>query len=163
MNSVFFALLLVCMLPFAGCAIGIPVPRTHAADSTPYIIPSARCAVIRQRLLAITPPGTPASQIVAFVSRELRAHGETDEHAITRATTLWNGPGWIPRPSCEARGWHYTKVGSKSISVSFESPSFSLLLGIPVATKNVAQVCYVFNARGELLDVGVSTFVNGLS
>jgi len=103
------------------------------------------------------------AQVAAFVAREMRAHGETREWVIADATKLRNGPGLIPTPSCETRGWRYASVGSRRIEVTFESPSLSFMLVIPVATKNIAQVRFAFDDRGRLLDIGIETFISGLS
>ncbi len=158
-HTVLFASLLI----FAGCQIiGIPLSNNRGSKSKPFIDPSEHCAAIRQQLLTVTPPGTPAERVVAFVSRELIAHGETDDTLIRDATMLRNGAGLIPTPSCDTRGWRYGKVGSKCIIASFETPSLSFLFGIPVHTKNVAQVCYAFNKNEELIDIGVSTHTQDL-
>jgi hypothetical protein len=45
---------------------------------------------------------------------------------------------------------------------TFEAPSLSFMLSIPVSTKNVAQVWYAFNGDDQLVDIGVSTFTSGL-
>jgi hypothetical protein len=163
MHAAFRCLLFVCVLAFAGCnAVGIPLPRSQGAKAAIVIDPSQRCSAIRHRLLAITPPGTQATQVAAFVAREIRAHGETKQWVIVDGAKLRKGPGLIPRPSCETRGWRDATVGSKHIQASFESPSLSFMLGIPVSTRNVAQVCYAFTRDGRLLDIGVSTFTTGL-
>jgi hypothetical protein len=124
--------------------------------------PSHRCSVIRQQLLGITPPGTGAQKVIAFVVGEMRAHGETSRSMLAEATKLRGGAALIPRPSCETRGWHYRNIGSKHIMATFEAPSVSFMLGIPVSTKNVAQVWYAFDGDDRLVDIGVSTFTSGL-
>lgn len=159
MRATIRSLLIVSMLLFAGCnVVGIPLSGPQATGLQPVIDPSEHCSAIRQRLLAITPPGTRAPQVAAFIAREMRAHGETSQWV----TKLRNGGGLIRRPSCEGRGSRDVRVGSKNIRASFESPSLSFMLGLPVSTKNVAQVCYAFNDEDRLLDIGVSTCTTGL-
>jgi hypothetical protein len=156
-------LLIGSIFPLAACSqAGIPLPSSKGGEIKPVVNPSDRCSAIRQQLLTITPPGTRSQDIVAFVARETRAHGETRESVIAEATKLRNGPALIPRPSCETRGWHYRNVGSKHVAATFESPSLSFMVGIPVSTKNVAQVSYALTADDRLLDIGVSTFTSGL-
>jgi hypothetical protein len=146
-----------------GCnEVGIPLPQHKTGQINPVVNPSDRCSVIRQQLLGITPPGTRAQEVLAFVAREMQAHGETTQWFVAEAKTLRNGPAQLPRPGCETRGWHYRKIGSKHIMATFEAPSLSLMLGIPVSTKNVAQVSYAFGGDERLIDIGVSTFTSGL-
>jgi hypothetical protein len=156
-------LLIGSIFSLAGCnEVGLPLPQRKAGQMKPIVNPSHRCSAIRQQLLAITPPGTRAQEVLAFVAREMQAHGETTQWFVAEAKTLRNGPALIPRPSCETHGWHYRKIGSKHIMATFEAPSLSFMLGIPVSTKNVAQVWYAFNGDDQLVDIGVSTCTSGL-
>jgi hypothetical protein len=138
-----------------------------ATDSQPQVTGpvinlSKRCSAIRKRLLAITPPGTTAPVIAAFVAREMRAHGETREWVIADMTKIRNGAALLPRPNCETPGWRHVPVGMKKIEATFEAPSVGFVLVIPVSTKNVAQVRYAFNGNERLLDIGVDRFTSGL-
>jgi len=77
-----------------------------AADPQPQVTKpvvdlSKGCSAIRSQLLAITPLGTAAPQVAAFVAREMRAHGETRESVIADVTKIRNGAALIPRPNCE--------------------------------------------------------------
>jgi len=100
--------------------------------------------------------------VAAFVAREMRAHGEGRTWVIDDATKLRNGPASLSRPSCETRGWPDAHVGSKRIEATFEAPSLSFIIVIPVSTKDVAQVRFTFDDAVRLLDIGVETFVAGL-
>jgi hypothetical protein len=143
-------------------AVSVLAADPHPQVTNPVIDLSKRCSAIRKRLLAITPPGTGAPQVAAFVAREMRAHGETREWVIADMTKIRNGAALIPRPNCETPGWHDVHVGVKKIEATFEAPSLSFVLVIPVSTKNVAQVRYAFNGDNRLLDIGVDRFTSGL-
>ena len=148
-------------------SISLLAINVFAADPQPQVTKpvidlSKRCSAIRKQLLAITPPGSAAPQVAAFVSREIRARGETREWVIADMTKLRNGAALIPRPNCETPGWHHVHVGVKKIQATLEAPCLSFVLVIPVSTKNVAQVRYAFNGDDRLLDIGVDRFTNGL-
>jgi hypothetical protein len=156
-------LLIGSIFSVAGCnEVGVTLPQRKVGEIKPVVNPSDRCSAIRQQLLAITPPGTRAQEVLAFVAAEMQAHRKTRQSLVAEATKLRNGPALIPRPSCETRGWHYRQIGSKHIMATFEDPSVSFMLGIPVSTKNVAQVWYAFDGDARVLDIGVSTFTSGL-
>jgi hypothetical protein len=151
-------------IAFSGLLLAINV---FAADRQPQVTKPAidlskSCSAIRQRLLAITPPGTSAADVAAFVAREMRAHGETKQWVIADMTKIRNGAALIPRPNCETPGWRHAHVGVKKIEATFEAPSVGFVLVIPVPTKNVAQVRYAFNGNERLLDSGVDRFTSGL-
>jgi hypothetical protein len=153
-----FALALV----LTACGIGLSFRNVAASDGKPVIRVSASTSALRGKLMAITPVGTSAREISAFVASEMRAHGETDESVIDENAKLRKGPALIPKPNAEVRGWHYAPVGAKHITAIFKSPSVSLMLVIPVATKNAVEVSYAFDTEGRLLDIGVAKWVEGL-
>jgi hypothetical protein len=142
--------------------IGFPLPNVNARPGRPVIRASTSTSALRNQLMAITPPGTRATTVSTFVASELRVHGESDQSVIDQNSKLRRGPALIPKPNAEVRGWHYAPVGAKHITAIFRSPSLSLMLVVPVATKNAVEVSYAFDTEDRLLDIGVAKWVEGL-
>ena len=149
-------------LVITACAIGFPFPKAAANDTKPVIRALVSTSALRSQLMAMTPQGTSAQAVSAFVAREMRAHGETEQSIIDENARLRNGPGLIPKPNADMRGWRYAPVGVKRITAILRSPSLSFALVVPVATKNAVEVSYAFDAEDRLLDIGVAKWVESL-
>ena len=134
--SLFWPLLLL-----GGCA-EVPVEPPHRAGTpTPVLhFPRASDDDIRRQALAATPPGTPSVQVAAFVAREMRAHGETEQWRVDLATRLRD----------------------RSMRVTLNSYHVLVLI-VPLGReRRYVHLTYSFDAAGRLLDVGVSQRTPGL-